>query len=37
MIVKVSDLDISIFPILNGGVYMMQHLLNAATSTYTVS
>ena len=33
MIVKVSDLDICIFTILDGVVYMMQDLLDTATST----
>ena len=33
LVVEVSDLDICIFAVLNGSVYMLQHLLNTATST----
>lgn len=33
LIVEVSDLDVCIFTILNGSVNVVQHLLDAATST----
>lgn len=36
LIIEVSNLDVRIFAILNGGVYVMQHLLNAASSATTV-